>query len=103
MDAAQLDLPLAIIYLHVLYRHHRRFFPLGPSLSLFIAKKAHPDENMASAPPPTEAILEKKSSHSSASVDNEKQNPPHGDAEALVVDSRPMTASHLAATALSVS
>ncbi|KAI9437570.1 Na+ dependent nucleoside transporter C-terminus-domain-containing protein [Lactarius indigo] len=42
---------------------------------------------MASAAAPTEAVLEKKSSHSSASVDNEKQNPPHGDAEALVVDS----------------
>src|SRR6266702_6068153 len=40
---------------------------------------------MASAPPPTVAVLEKKS-RSSASVDNEKQTPPDG-TEALVVDS----------------
>ncbi|SRR6266702_1312675 len=40
---------------------------------------------MASAPPPTEAVLEKKS-RSSASVDNEKQTPPDG-TEALVIDS----------------
>ncbi|KAH9055430.1 Na+ dependent nucleoside transporter C-terminus-domain-containing protein [Lactarius vividus] len=42
---------------------------------------------MASAAVPAETVLEKKSSHSSASVDNEKQTPAHGDAEALVVDS----------------
>ncbi|KAH9166237.1 Na+ dependent nucleoside transporter C-terminus-domain-containing protein [Lactarius sanguifluus] len=42
---------------------------------------------MASAAAHTDAVLEKKSSHSSASVDNEKQTPPHIDAEALVVDS----------------
>ncbi|KAH9032639.1 Na+ dependent nucleoside transporter C-terminus-domain-containing protein [Lactarius hengduanensis] len=42
---------------------------------------------MASAAAHTDPGLEKKSSHSSASVDNEKQTPAHGDAEALVVDS----------------
>jgi CNT family concentrative nucleoside transporter len=38
---------------------------------------------------PTEAVLEKKSSHSSASIDKEKQTPSHGDTEALAVDSTP--------------
>ncbi|KAI9433080.1 Na+ dependent nucleoside transporter C-terminus-domain-containing protein [Lactarius psammicola] len=37
--------------------------------------------------PPTEVVLEKKSSHSSASIYNEKRNPPHVDAKALVVNS----------------
>lgn len=41
---------------------------------------------MASAIAPTDAVLEEKSSHSSASINNEKQTPTHGDAEALVVD-----------------
>ena len=42
---------------------------------------------MTSAVAPTEAVLEKKLSHSSASVDKEKQTSSHGDAEVLSVDS----------------
>ena len=42
---------------------------------------------MTSAAAPTEAVLdsEKKSSHSTSSIRNEKEIPSHGDAEALVV------------------
>ncbi|KAH9023586.1 hypothetical protein EDB83DRAFT_2429545 [Lactarius deliciosus] len=90
MDAARL--PRATLYI-VMFSTNTTVSSLSHSLSLFIAKLASP------AVP---AVLKKKSSHSSASVANEKQNPPHGDAEALVVDSTPMTASHPAATASSV-
>ena len=43
---------------------------------------------MTSAAVPTEAVLETKSSHSTASIRNEKEKetPSHGDAEALAVD-----------------
>ena len=44
---------------------------------------------MASAAAPTEAILEKRISHSSASIDKEKQTPPHADAEVPAFDSTP--------------
>jgi hypothetical protein len=72
-------------YFRVLYRHHCLFSPLGSSLSLFVAARSTArDEKMASAAVPTEAILEKKSSHS-ASINNEMQC--QRDAEELVVDS----------------
>ena len=44
---------------------------------------------MTSAVAPTEAVLEKKISHSSASIDKEKETPSNADAEALAVDSTP--------------
>ncbi|KAI9452467.1 hypothetical protein BJY52DRAFT_1190246 [Lactarius psammicola] len=67
------------------YRHHHLFSPLGPSLSLFLQQETHPDENTALLCP--QVVLEKKSSLSSASIHNEIRNPPHVDAEALVVNS----------------
>lgn len=44
---------------------------------------------MASTAAPAETVLEKKLSHSSASIAKEKQTTSHGDAEALAVDSIP--------------
>ncbi|KAI9454339.1 hypothetical protein BJY52DRAFT_735863 [Lactarius psammicola] len=79
---------LATLYMSIFLSTSPSLLPIG-SLPVSVFTTGSTLRREHGLAPPTEVVLEKKSSLSSASIHNEKQTPLHVDTEALVVNSTP--------------